>query len=92
MLHHYLEGLFTSIILFSSPDESTADLRLSSEDSDSSSLSLTVSTTALATIMATNSLSVVATSSGCSVHINHSTSDVSDSGYLDIMEYNRSLH
>ena len=56
MLYHCFEGLFTVIILFSSPDEYTADLRLPSEDSDDSSLSLTASTTALATMMATNSL------------------------------------
>ena len=82
-------------MLFSSPDhdESIADLRLSSEDSEGSSSSLTASNTALATIIATNSvnISTSATSSGCSVQISTShTSDVSDSGYLDIMQCNRS--
>lgn len=86
------EGLFTLVVnMFSSPDESTTDLRLSAEDPEGSLSSLTASSTALATIVATNSLSIntSATSSGCSVQISTShTSDVSDSGYLDIMQCN----
>ena len=90
MLYHRREGLLTVIIMFSSP---AADLRLSAEDSEGGSSSLTVSNTALATMVATNSLSIStsATSSGCSVQINTShTSTASDSGYLDIMQCNRS--
>ena len=78
--------------MFSSPDESTADLRLSAEDPEGSLSSLTASSTALATIVATNSLSIntSATSSGCSVQVSTShTFDVSDSGYLDISQCNR---
>ena len=56
---------------------------------------MTASSTALATMIATNSVNVrtSATSSGCSVQIltqNTSlTSSISDSGYLDIMQCNR---
>ena len=70
-------------------DESVAGLRLSSEDSEGSLSTMTALSTALAAMAATNALSIsTCTSSGCSVLIR--TSDPSDSGYLDIMQCNRS--
>jgi hypothetical protein len=73
------------------PDGSVTDLRLSSEDSEGSLSTMTASSTALAAMIATNSVTIntSATSSGCFVHIRTShASDPSDSGYLD-MQYNQ---
>ena len=94
MLYHFGKGLFSLFCCVSSSrDEPTADLRLSSaEDSKGSSSSMTTSSTALATMVTTNTvnISISATSSGCSVQISTShTPMVSDSGYLDIMQCNR---
>ena len=90
----FVTKIYRSVLNSSSriPDESVTDLRLLSEDSEGSSSTMTASSTALAAMAATNSVSIStsATSSGCSVHIHTShASDPSDSGYLDIMQYNR---